>query len=587
MMQVSLYLIGLMCALPFLQPRHSYPITSFYSEWVAFILGCAALAPLVLGRYYHRLRVPSVALMPAAFALLLIVQALVIRPPYPQELGIALVYLAWAAALNVLAGIVRREVGVERCTVVLAWFFLVSGFLGALAGVLQYYDARGILEPVIASKVGREVYGNLGQPNHFADQITFALASLAMLLSLGRVKLGITVAVSALLLFVLSLSGSRSTWLYLVALAVLALLAYRGNKNDGTRAALRFTVALLPGFALAHGVASLPWLAPPTMHTTVLDRLFELARTQSQRLDLWHEAWLTFLDSPVLGAGWGQFCARNFSYAGTLPGVSLVGLYNNAHNLLFHLLAETGIAGVAIVAAGLIRWTWGARVLLRSSAGWWMWALLSIIGIHSMLEYPLWHTYFLGPAAVLLGLGATHEIELHATRLLRTAIVGIVGGASALSVVMFTQYYRLETVLHTKYRESDVATLARSQREMIALRAGFFLAPYVEVAYARDIALEMNGIDRKIAFMNRVMQFTPTGMVAYRYAALLALDGRYDESARMLRHATAAYPSLLPAFTEEFERSNTGNARAQARFVELLRGQLQSTTGALTDENWH
>ena len=40
--RASLLLIGLAWTLPFLQPRHRYPLTGFYGEWLAFGIGLAA-----------------------------------------------------------------------------------------------------------------------------------------------------------------------------------------------------------------------------------------------------------------------------------------------------------------------------------------------------------------------------------------------------------------------------------------------------------------------------------------------------------------------------------------------------------------
>ena len=57
----SLAALGLMCLLPFLQPLHRYPLTSFYSEWLAFVLGIAALAPLAGKRVWQDMSVPVIA----------------------------------------------------------------------------------------------------------------------------------------------------------------------------------------------------------------------------------------------------------------------------------------------------------------------------------------------------------------------------------------------------------------------------------------------------------------------------------------------------------------------------------------------
>jgi len=50
--RISLVLSGLMVSLPFLNFHHSLPLPTFYTEWLAFALGTAALLPLALAEYY-------------------------------------------------------------------------------------------------------------------------------------------------------------------------------------------------------------------------------------------------------------------------------------------------------------------------------------------------------------------------------------------------------------------------------------------------------------------------------------------------------------------------------------------------------
>jgi hypothetical protein len=46
-LRAAVLLTGLAWTLPFLQPYHRFPLTSFYSEWLAFALGLAAVLPLL------------------------------------------------------------------------------------------------------------------------------------------------------------------------------------------------------------------------------------------------------------------------------------------------------------------------------------------------------------------------------------------------------------------------------------------------------------------------------------------------------------------------------------------------------------
>ena len=49
--RASLILTGLAWTVPFLQPYHRFPLTSFYSEWPAFAFGLAAALLLPARRW--------------------------------------------------------------------------------------------------------------------------------------------------------------------------------------------------------------------------------------------------------------------------------------------------------------------------------------------------------------------------------------------------------------------------------------------------------------------------------------------------------------------------------------------------------
>jgi hypothetical protein len=117
---------------------------------------------------------------------------------------------------------------------------------------------------------------------------------------------------------------------------------------------------------------------------------------------------------------------------------------------------------------------------------------------------------------------------------------------------------------------------------MMTVSGSFFLSPYVDVAYARDITLDMNDIERKLAFTARVMRFAPTGMVAYRHAALLALRGDEANARAVLARAAATYPTYLEDFVLEFAEAKTGNPAAHGRFMADLRAMAAQQRGMKT-----
>lgn len=255
--RASLYCCGLMFALPFLQPYHRFPLTSFYSEWLAFALGMLAALFLLRRQTGQSAAFPLVALAPLGLILVLALQVALARVPYAEQVLIATLYLLWASLVLMLGWRLAQELGLTVIADTLAWFVLAGGMLSALVGLIQHYQISTPLDFLVARKVAAAVYGNLAQPNHYAAQIGLALASATYLF--GRRQLGGFVAAGciAALLLVSALAGSRSPWLYLAAFTILALLVSRFRRDDESRRLAFVGVWLLPGFVVAQGVALL------------------------------------------------------------------------------------------------------------------------------------------------------------------------------------------------------------------------------------------------------------------------------------------------------------------------------------------
>lgn len=554
-----------MWVLPFLQPRHFYPLSLFYSEWLAFALGLAALFLLLSKRHdWKNLELPGFGLVPFILCAVLLVQWALDRIVYPEQALLALLYLLWAAFLILLGNILRREIGLATLSTTLAWCLVAGGVLSAIAALLQHYQIHTFLDPLIAVKTSNAVYGNLAQPNHFADYTCLALASLLFLSTTRRLAWAAAAGLAVVFLFGLALSGSRSAWLYLFVLLALSVWWYRRNQNNV--ALLIASILLIPGFALMEWVAQLPWFAAPVPAITPTQRLFELA-VGGIRLELWHEAWFMFLQSPLLGVGWGQFAWQHFEYGVLFKSSGIGGLYNHAHNIVMQLLAETGLVGALVVVGGVVMWLHGLRRMAFDIHLWWLLGLLAIIGIHSMLEFPLWHSHFLGIAALLLGLGETRFFRLELQRVGRIsfALMLALGWLSAASLIY--SYHDLEGALYAQGLENlDAAGLEQLNQDLLRIHRTSLLAPYIELAYTGTIVLNKDNLSDKLELNSRVMHFAPVSDVVFQQAILLALNGEAQAAKIQLEQAAIAYPGELENFTKVMDRF----AKHPAEFEPLL-----------------
>lgn len=546
--RISLLVIGLMWVLPFLQPLHPAPIPGFYTELLAFALGMAGVSLLLLKRYWSDLSLPQIVLGPIGLIAVLLLQWALGKVEYQEQVLLASLYLLWAALLMLLGSVLRKELGLATVSNVLAWFLLAGGMLSVLIGVLQHYQIHSFLDKVINAKNASAIFGNLAQANHFADYTSLALASLAYLYTVGRIKPYLVAVFALPLLFVLALSGSRSGWLYLIALVVLATWFYLRNRAaaEGRRLGGKLGTmawALIPAFVLMQWLAQTAWLAAPVPVITSSDRLFDLASGNSIRFYLWHEAWLMFLQSPLLGVGFGQFAWNHFQLLALFRQPEVNGLYNHAHNIVMQLLAETGLVGITIFFVALAAWLLGLRRRVFDIQTWWILALLSIVGIHSMLEFPLWYMHFLGIVAVLLGAGEMRLLQIDMKRFGRVA-VGLILVLGSISGIQLTQSYSSlrGLLIPRSYAQLSAADTMEVERILKEIHRESLFAPYIELAYSNAIILNQTNLDDKLDLNGRAMRFAPMSAMVYRQAALLALKGEHDAAAKQMDRAMLAYP---------------------------------------------
>jgi O-antigen ligase len=540
---ISLAFVGLMWVLPFLYYNHAYPITTFYQEWGAGLLGLCALPLLLTARYWQTPEVPRIVMLPIGLMLLLMVQFFVGRTDHFDYMMLLALYFLFAALLMMLGQRLRAELGLPALATALAVFLLAGAELNTLAGVLQHYRWNTFLNPFITAKVSYAVYGNTAQPNHYADYITLGLISLGMLYMRLNMRIWQVALLAMPMLFVMVLSGSRSSWLYLLFATGLAFVWQR--RDQKLRPLLHYALALVVGFGLMHFVVQLPWLSGATGRVTSAERLFNDSGSGAIRLHLLREAALIFAQFPLMGAGFGQFAFQHLQLAAELRNPGISGLYNNAHDLVMQIAAEGGLAGLVILLGTLGLWFWhsvvrGAQFTLYH---WWGFAILAVLGIHSLLEYPLWYAYFIGVAAVILGMfdTTTYRLELRAVGRASVAMLLLLGAVSLVQV--FRGYQRLESALTMRGKAAtEAGYVQRTREELVAAHEYTLLSSYSELFIANMLAPSADHVKEKLDLNERALHFIPIAPVVYHQAWLLALADRPAEARAQLERAIWAYP---------------------------------------------
>lgn len=539
--QFSLWLVGLMWVLPFLSPRHQLPISSFYGELTAFVLGMLAMLALWKKEVWLDFQLPRITLLPFGILGIILLQMALGMVVFPQMALIGMQYLLWACLLMVLGHRLRSVLGWEKFAATLAWFLVAGGLINVVMATLQY---TGIKSLWLFPRISAQTFGNLGQPNHFANYMALATGSLIYLFFSKRLQRVAFTGVTLLFLAMLALSASRSSWFYLLAFAVLAALKQYGTPSRENRQLLLVCLALLPAFALTQ--TALHWLlglwgsGTPIMAT---ERFFQQVSGASVRLRLWQDALQMFITHPWLGVGYGQYPWNSFLLAGTHAAGEFTQPAEHAHNLPLHLLAELGLFAGLLLTGAVWLWIKGAAKEVFTLEQWWMWALLAVPGIHSLLEYPLWYSYFLGIAAVLSGAGEACILRPDFSRLGRPALAAMLALGLYSAIGLQQSYASLEDWINlaTIHRIKD-SELAIANQELLRLHGESMLTPYVELMYAISLTPNKDRLKDQLFISEQALRFAPVPQVVYNYAELQELNGDHEAALRQLQLATKAYP---------------------------------------------
>jgi O-antigen ligase len=357
-----------MWVLPFLYYHHAYPLTTFYQEWGAALISMCAMPLLISKRYWQQAEIPRIVLLPIGMLLLLLLQYLLGRLPSFDQTLLLCLYFLWIFLLLMLGHRLRVEIGLPLLATVLAMFLVLGAELNALAGLIQHYHWHTFLNSVVTVQVAGAVYGNIAQPNHFANYLTLGLVSIGLLYFRNALRVWQVMLLVLPMLFVLALSGSRSIWVFLLFLIGFSYLWQR--RDPSYRPALKYAAALLVGFIMMIFVVQIPWLEGTSGTSATTHRMFADGSSGGIRLYLWHESWMILARFPVWGAGFGQFAWQHFQLGGELQNPGITGLYNNAHNLVLEL-APAPPPRAASTAGGDIAYSqcWESTACLSTLCG--------------------------------------------------------------------------------------------------------------------------------------------------------------------------------------------------------------------------
>lgn len=352
---------------------------------------------------------------------------------------------------------------------VIIFSLLLAAIISALAGLLQYLGLEDGLWPWVVEVLERgRAVANLRQPNLLASLLCCGVVAVVWLAQHRTLSTSMAWVLITILQVANVSTGSRIGGIESIALAGLGLV---WGVRDATFR------RLLVGQFLVYLVAAplVPWVA--ALHgieaRTLAGRF--AASSGDSRWVLWSNMVDLILERPWFGWGWHEVGYGHFLLDVT-PRFS--ELLDNAHNLPLHFAVVFGIPA-AFVIFGWLLWVtvrakpWNEQDINRQFA----WSILLLIGLHSLVEFPLWTVGFLSYAGIAVGLLVTQPTQPTAT-----SKINVVTIASAVLLICcglaWYQYQRVSTIYQISFKYAPQA-----RRQAIAHAREHWLGKWLFVGH--------------------------------------------------------------------------------------------------------
>jgi len=405
-------LILVLCvALPWLNPFASSPSTSVIPLLVSWMMAaCALLAVVELPlakSLWTRAEVAVCSVLLACLA------ASLVWVPQVVDHGLTMGLVASLLCVWLMAAVGRRAAADEDLLRWLVAGLLAAAVISAVLGVLQYLGLARELSPWVNQPLKGDAFANLRQRNQFASLTSLGLVALlgwvaarAKANAMTRGCWTFAFALLNLLAAGVACSVSRTGAVQWTLVGVLmAVWGWRSAKGEAGQLKGVAWLALAAPVLVAVWSVIMPWIAlQPTgewgasMILRVTGQAQDYAVCGGRRV-LWTNVFALIAQHPWLGWGWGET-----DYAHFMTGYNSLrfcDMLDNAHDFPLHLALEFGVP-FAVAVMGLVGVWVLRRTPWREPHAWRVmaWCLLLVLGLHSLLEYPLWY----GPFQMTLGL---------------------------------------------------------------------------------------------------------------------------------------------------------------------------------------
>jgi O-antigen ligase len=468
--------------------------------------------------------------------------------PSPQVMP----WLVTLICLAVVLGAISLGRAMWIPLIALAW--LLAALLSSAMGLMQYIGVSKVWGPWVSGAALGEAFANLRQRNQFASLTSIGLlavlwwAAQANAMGMSRMRSWGLVLATVLLTVGSVASSSRTGLLQLGLIVAMSWWWSRQSTNASSRWVHRLLFVAVGSYLLA--ALLLPVFVGQALGSGIFARLQNGGPACSNRMVLWSNVVQLISQKPWLGWGWDEL--RYAHFIRLYEGPRFCEIMGNAHNLPLHLAVTLGIPAALLLCGSGVWLVWRAKPWRETDATRQMaWGVLAVIGLHSLLEYPLWY----GPFQMTVGLCL---ILLWVTRAQRSGSVTqaswsqfIPNRPAIQTTCAWVALFLISLVGYAAWDYHRVSQIYVPQAQRSAvykdhtlekIRSSWLFQNQVQFATLMLTPLTQDNAEQLNALAHELLHYTPEARVVGKLIDSARLLGREDEARFFALRYRAAYP---------------------------------------------
>ncbi|ABR91786.1 Uncharacterized conserved protein [Janthinobacterium sp. Marseille] len=527
---------GAILCFAYLIPLHVNPYPSFYNEWTA-ALGIFVLIFGFMHRNQFPMRLPSIAFLPLIIAVMIGVQIMAGLTTFPWDGALAIGYCLLAGvAILIGATITAEDRGAERLCAAIAWPHLIAAGFSVVIATMQLAGVEHIFVPFAMLMAHSDAvirpHANIAQTNQLALLFCMGIASVWWLFQNDRVRPLFAIFLLASLIWGLSLTQSRIAWMIL---PVFSMLVFIWRYKPGFKP---IPLSIIFGFLSLYFLFAFALPEISILFGSQVDS--PAARASggySARLVLLQQAWEMSRTHPWFGVGWYEFGPQQIAMASQFePGTYA----RHSHNIVLNFAAEFGWLFTFILMVWVIWWL-KALINKKINSQTCLFFLFAMaIGLHSVVEFPLWYAYVLFPFCLLIGM--VHQDRLgSALRTVSRPIVLAVAltGLSLLMLLAIDYRKAAAAVTQMEFAAMGITVGGQTIEQPV-----FTIFPHLYTYFdflAKPLTPEMS--QEEIAAMEKIGKRFASVLMLTRMSQVYAINGYTDEAIATMKTIQHLHPT--------------------------------------------